>query len=221
MTIRASHSGCADASDLAGAAADRDWAVRQRLRLLAQREQHLIDAEVRETRRVLVRAVHRRSGSTDGVAFCDDDFLAVADRPALYRAILDSAVTAGHADSADLQLYDPTWSVLRLVAHHGFPSRFLTFFATVDATTPTACATAVATRRPVLIDDITHHKIFTGRPTLEPMLDAGSRAVSSYPLIAGGLLLGVLSFHHHKPAPPPSYAALIAACAAQALTRIP
>lgn len=220
MISHAAPSTRAETIDLARAVADREWALQQRQHATAQREQRLIDAEVRETRHTLLRPIRRRGG-TDAVAFCDDDFLTVADRPALYRAILDAAVAAGHADNADLQLYDPRENVLRLVAHHGFPDRFLSFFATVDAATPTACATALTTRRPVLIDDITHHDIFTGHPTLEPMLDAGSRAVSSYPLIAGDRLLGVLSFHHRTPAPPTSYAGLVASCTTHALTHMP
>lgn len=219
MTIHPAHAVPAPATDRARAVAVRDEAVHQRLHVIAQNEQRLLDAEVRDTRRALVSAVRRRGG-TDAVAFCDDDFLAVADRPALYQAILDAAVTAGRADNADLQLYDRHRGVLRLVAHHGFPQRFLTFFATVDAATPSACAVALATRQPVVIDDIARHEIFAGRTTLEPVLDAGSRAVSSHPLIAGDRLLGVLSFHHRRTAPSPGHASLVASCATQALTRM-
>ena len=97
----------------ARAIADRRHATQQTARIIARQHQRVIDAEVRETRRVLVREVLRRGG-TDTVAFCDPDFLTVADRPAIYRAILDAALTAGGAACADLQLYDPRDGALHL-----------------------------------------------------------------------------------------------------------
>jgi GAF domain-containing protein len=162
----------------------------------------------------------RRRGGTDAAAFCDPDFLAVADLPTVHRAILDAAVTVAGAASADLQLYDRAAGVLRIAAHHGFHPRFLTFFATVAAGQPTACATALATRQPVLVDDVTRSPIFAGQSTLEAMLDAGSRAVYSYPLIARGDIIGVLSVHHRKSTAHHGTAGLVADSAAWALWHI-
>ncbi|GIE99734.1 hypothetical protein Ari01nite_71990 [Paractinoplanes rishiriensis] len=215
--MRAVPAASALTSELAAAVADRQRAVRQRAQITAQRQQYLIDVEVRATRRALLRLVHRRDGPD---AFCDPDFLACADRPTLYQAILQTAVTAGGADRADLQLYDRSAAALRLVAQHGFTAEFLTFFATVDTSTPTACAAAMSTRRPVVVHDITFSPVFAGQPTLEPLLAAGSRAVTSYPLITRGELFGVLSFHYRRPQLPHHSTGLISWSAAQAITYV-
>jgi hypothetical protein len=106
-------------------------------------------------------------------ALFDAEFLAVADQPALTQAIPNAALTV--AESCDLQLL--TGDTLSISTHHGFSREFLGFFATVDATSPTACGRPLATSQPVLVDDVSRSRIFAGRPTLEAMLDMRSRAV--------------------------------------------
>jgi hypothetical protein len=151
----------------------------------------------------------------------DEDFLAVADRPTIYQAIVGVAVAAGRAASVDLQLYDRKARVLRLVAQHGFSSRFLAFFAAVGVAQPTACAAAFASCRPVLVDDVTRSAIFVGEPTMEPMLDAGSRAVHSYPLLASpDAVVGVLSFHYRERAPQPGAVEPVVYSAAQLISQL-
>lgn len=206
-------------TDLDIAVAERRRVVQQRARILAQQEQRLVDAEVVQSRRDLLHAIRRRR-RTNAVAFCDPDFLAVADPPTVHRAILDAAVTVAGAACVDLQVYDQAAGVLRIAAHHGFDPSFLTVFATVAADQPTACATALVTGQPVLIDDVTRSPIFAGQTTLEAILDAGSRAVYSYPLIVRGDLIGVLSLHHRSPMTRHGPARLVADSAAWALTRI-
>jgi hypothetical protein len=191
-------------------------AVRE-ARIAAASQQRIVDSEVRITRTALLRALRRRSDG-HGLDFLAEDFLALADGPTLFRAILDAATGPGGGASADLQLYDRRTGVLRIAAHHGFPREFLAFFATVGASAPTACAAAVVSGAPVLVDDVTRSAIFAGRSTLEPMLAAGSRAVSSYPLrTPRGEILGVLSFHHRTPRPGLGRTAAIADGAARAL----
>jgi GAF domain-containing protein len=210
-----------DPPDVARAVTECRRAGQQQARILAEQHQLFIDAEVRATRRALLRALRQRGG-VDAAALLDEDFLAVADRPTVYRAILDAAVTAGRAACADLQLCDRRAEVLRIAAQHGFTSQFVVFFAAVDAAAPTACATALATRQPVVVNDITRSAIFTDQPTVELLLKAGSRAVTSYPLLfANGEVLGVLSFHHRTPGPNWGAAQLVARSAAQALTQLP
>lgn len=206
--------------DLTRVTADRLRAVQQRRRVQASLEQRLIDAEVDETRRALLEGVRRHVGR-DTIAFCDPDFLGVADLPTLYRAVLDAAVTAGRAERVDLQRYDRGRGVLRIAAQHGFGAEFLEYFAAVGSREPAACAAALAGRRPVAVDDVTTHEIFRGRPTMARMLDAGSRAVLSYPLTAGaGDVLGVLSFHYGGPPPRRHLGGLVAACTAYALRHV-
>ena len=200
---------------------DRHQAVRERERIVVQHEQRLVDAEVRTTRRAFLRALRRRRGA-DAAAILDEDFLAVADRPTIYQAIVDVAVAAGRAAFVDLQLYDRHARALRLVAQHGFSSRFLAFFSAVGVAQPTACAAAFASCRPVLVDDVTRSAIFVGQPTMEPILDAGSRAVHSYPLLASpDDVKGVLSFHYRERAPEPGAVELVVHSAAQVVAQVP
>lgn len=145
-----------------------------------------------------MRRQARRRGGHDLATLFDTEFLAVADQIALHQAILTAALTV--ADSCDLQLLQS--DKLHMTAHHGFGPAFLDYFATVDETSPTACGRALAARRPILVDDVARSPIFAGQSTLEAMLDAGSRAVASYPLCgADGTVLGVLSLHHRRHGP--------------------
>jgi GAF domain-containing protein len=126
------------------------------------------------------------------------------------------------AACVNLQLYDRHARVLRLVAQRGFSSRFLAFFATVGVAQPTACAAAFASCRPVLVDDVTRSAIFVGQPTMEPMLDAGSRTVHSYPLLASPEdVVGVLSFHYRERAPEPGAVELVVHSAARVVAQVP
>ena len=204
--------------DHSRADSNRRWATHEYARIVAEQQQHLIDAQVRLTRWALIRALHQRHG-VDPLAILDQEFLAVADRPAIAQAVLDAAVAAGGADACDLQLIGADHQTLRIEAHRGFTDRFLTFFATVDGTQPTACAAALATGAPIIVDDVTRSPIFAGHATLDVLLDAGSRAVQSYPLFdADGLLFGILSFHSHRPHPARGNPELVAWTASQALS---
>ena len=206
------------AVSFATAVAEHGWAVREHQRILAEQHQARIDSELRATRRALVGAARRR-GAAQELGFLDEDFLAVADRPALFEAIIDAAVTTGGAACADLQLFDSDAGVLRIVAQWGLSSRFLDFFVTVDSGGSSACAVALSTRNSVSIEEVSRSPLFTpaGR---DVMLDAGSSAVYSYPLMtATGDVLGVLSLHRPTPADRSGNAAFVAHCAAQALVR--
>jgi hypothetical protein len=207
------------ALDLNWAASQRRFAERQRVRIQAQEEQRVIDIEVRQTRRALLQALRQR-GPADAGALLDEDLLAVIDRGGLCEVIVDVASRLSRAHGIDLQLVDGTTGSLRITAHRGFNADFLAFFATVHPQQGTACAQALVSRRPVLIDDVARSAIFAGHPTREPILDVGSRVVHSYPLVTDGVgIAGVLSFHYRMP-PGPNPAALIAMMAARALDRV-
>jgi hypothetical protein len=61
-----------DPPDLAQIISDRQRAVQQRERILAHHEQRLIDAEVRATRRALLKA-SRLDGNPHAATFLDED----------------------------------------------------------------------------------------------------------------------------------------------------
>ena len=197
--------------------AERTEMLRHRSLVIAQSEQWFVDAEVRETRRALLRMA-RLHTKLPALGFLDVDFLALADRSTVLRAIIDAAVGVGGAAAADLQMCDPEAGMLRIAEQRGFSAPFLAFFAHVGPGTPSACAAAWSTRAPVVVDQVTRSPIFAGHPTLEAMVDAGSRAVASYPLLGSGdAVAGVLSFHYPKPPADNARAALIARGAASAL----
>jgi hypothetical protein len=200
--------------------AERRRVAEQQVRIRGQQQQLLVDAEVRATRQRILTDFRQRLRD-DPYALADTQFLATADRPVILRAIIIAATIVGGADASDLQIYDPPTGSLRIVEQRGFNAAFLDYFASVDATVPSACGIALATGEPVLIDDITRSPIFVGQPTLGVVLAAGTRAVRSYPLHAGdGRTLGVLSLHYREPRPRrgrPDAVAWGAACALASL----
>lgn len=184
--------------NVAALRAERADIVGHRSAVIALNEQWLVDAEVRNTRRTLLRMARRRT-KIPSLGFLDADFLSAADLQTVQRAVIDAAVGIGRAAAADLQVYDARTQSLLIAHQHGLGTEFLAFFASVARSTPSACAVAWATRAPVVIDHVARSPIFAGQPTLEPMVDAGSRAVASYPLLGpGGAVAGVLSFHYRK-----------------------
>jgi GAF domain-containing protein len=199
------------------AAARLQRAEADQARLLARLDQQAIDGEIRGTRRRLLTRLRERLRH-DHEALSSEEFLAVADFPAVLDAILLTATIVGAADACDLQLPDPATGMLVIVRHRGFSANFLAYFAVVGPREATACATAATTGEPVIVDDIAESPIFAGQPTLEMMLAAGSRAVHSHPLHdEDGRLLGVLSFHYRITHPRRGHPELVAWQAARAL----
>jgi GAF domain-containing protein len=179
--------------------AQRRQSAARRAQIAFALQQARVDKEVRATRLALLREARKRAGEATAVLF-DTEFLALADEPAVFHAILQAALYSAAADSCDLQLLDRQDGRLRIRAQHGFTDSFLTAFDAVTTKDPTACAVALAIRKPVLVHDIISSPIFTGQPTLPPMLEAGTRAVASYPLFDGDpQVIGVLSFHYRRP----------------------
>lgn len=205
------------------ASRDRQWALDegqrvgdQRARIQAEQQQLQIDLEIRATRRRLLTDL-RQSLRVAPRASAWQEFLAVADRPLVLDAILIATCTTT-ADACDLRVYEPDTRSLHLVRQRGLSAEFLHHFATIDTAWPTVCGTALATRRPVIIDDVTRSVIFAGRPTLPVMLAAGTRAVQSYPLLdRTGDVLGVLTFHYPGPPSPSRAPHLVVQDAATAL----
>jgi GAF domain-containing protein len=200
-------------------AALQHWTPEQRERFDRQSQQRSVDHQVRRTRAALLREARQRGG-TDAAVLFDADFLAVADEPAVFDAIVLAARST--ADACDLQLFDQQVGALVIRAHQGFSPAFLGAFRAVTVGDPSACAVALSTARPVLVDDVTSSPIFAGQPSLDALLDAGTRSVASYPLrAADGSVFGVLSFHHDRRRPAfTDHESAVARGAAAALARV-
>ncbi len=124
--------------------------------------------------------------------------------PDLSRAlqdILESAVEITGADMGNLQLYNAASDSLELVAHRGFDREFMEYFRNVAADESTACGRALASRKRVVITDVTTDPLY--EPFKQAAAAAGYRAVQSTPLVSrDGRVLGILSTHYVKPYTP-------------------
>ncbi|MGX1472863.1 UNVERIFIED_CONTAM: hypothetical protein RKD50_001671 [Streptomyces canus] len=87
---------------------------------------------------------------------------------------------------------------LQLVRHTGLNKYFTDFFAFVDDET-TSCSQAAAERRQVTVPDVATAAVFD-EASRRAILQAGSRAAHSVPLVSrGGAVLGMVSSHHERP----------------------
>lgn len=122
-----------------------------------------------------------------------------AERAEPLHNLLNQAMTVSGAQMANIQIYRSRPAGLYLAITRGFDQRFLRFFARVyDG--QSCCGRALQHGRPVLVRDITRSEIFRGTRALEVMLDAGSRAVASFPAWdRHGNLRGMLSVHFRSP----------------------
>ncbi|MGY0021173.1 ANTAR domain-containing protein [Streptomyces sp. YJ-C3] len=111
---------------------------------------------------------------------------------AVLNRVLD--VTGGEAGNVQVR----QGRTLRMVQHEGHPQIFTDYFAFVDDGTP--CSRAAKSARQVTVPDIARSTGFD-EASKQILLDAGSRACHSVPLIArrGGMVLGVVSSHHREP----------------------
>lgn len=122
--------------------------------------------------------------------------------PQALSLIAQAAINIGQADMATVQLASA--GALQLAATPGFGKAFQEFFAVVHAR-ESACGAALQTGQPVIVDDVRTSPHFLGKPSLGAMLDAGSLAVVSVPIVSrAGILLGMVSPHRRsigRPAP--------------------
>jgi hypothetical protein len=137
----------------------------------------------------------------------------------LFDKALEIALSLAAADFGNIQLVDPTKRTLRIVAHAGFNSEFLEYFAAVDDSA-SACGRAAEQRSQVVIDDVAVDPGFA--PHRDIAAASQFRSVQSTPLIADGVLVGMISTHWRRPHRPHElnlelmacYADLVAAIAA-------
>jgi GAF domain-containing protein len=122
------------------------------------------------------------------------------DRDACLRAALKVAIVITGADYGNIQLLDPTFQTLTIVAQHNFAEPFLDFFREVGETDASVCAETMRAGGRTIVEDVTKSEVFRGQPSLQILLDAGVRAVQSTALVSSaGTLLGMLSTHWREP----------------------
>ena len=119
------------------------------------------------------------------------------------QEIVDAAVAITGADKGNIQLLDADTGVIEIAAQRGFKAPFLNYFARVRRGEAASCGMALLSAERVIIEDVTQSEIFSGRPALDIMLEAGVRGVQSTPLISGtGTTLGIISTHFALPCRP-------------------
>lgn len=113
--------------------------------------------------------------------------------------LLASTIEATLADFGNVQLFDSSRQGLRIVAHLGFGSEFLTYFETVYRGTP--CGEAMNRRARVIVPDVASDPLFRdNNQTRDLMLRAQVRSCQATPLInSSGKFLGVVSTHFVRP----------------------
>jgi anti-anti-sigma factor len=117
-----------------------------------------------------------------------------ADRPQFLDSVLDAALACMGTGRGDIQLVAPAGNRLRTELQHGYSRRFAAGVAHLQD--HTVGAAAWRRRKRVIVAAVATDPIFTGHPSREVMLAAGSRALQSTPLIASsGYCIGVVSTH--------------------------
>ena len=115
---------------------------------------------------------------------------------------LASVIDATAADFGNVQLWDSTNQVLRIVAQHGFENEFLNYFDTVGYRNDCACGVAMNGRSRIVVTDVATDQLFSN-DSRGVLLRAKVRSLQSTPLIDSlGKLVGMVSTHHRHPGGP-------------------
>ncbi|MFJ7151507.1 ANTAR domain-containing protein [Streptomyces sp. NPDC100445] len=115
---------------------------------------------------------------------------------AVLKALLHRVLSLTQTPMGNVQLAGN--GRLHLARHTGLNKYFTDFFAFVDTPT-TACSQAAAERRQVTVSDVATAAVFD-EASRHAILQAGSRAAHSVPLIgSSGAVLGMVSSHHERP----------------------
>jgi DNA-binding NarL/FixJ family response regulator len=111
---------------------------------------------------------------------------------------LESVMDATRADFGNVQLFDPTNRVLRIVAQQGFEAEFLNYFDTVTCDQSYACSTAMSARPRMVVADVASEPLFSS-DSRGVLLRANVQSVQSTPLIdSKGRLFGMVSTHYRQ-----------------------
>lgn len=118
----------------------------------------------------------------------------------LLEEVLDTAISATHADFGNVQLFDPATQELIICAQRGFGNEFLKFFDRVHAGYACCCGSAMKNWCRVVVEDVAQSPMFSDSQTRQIILAEEVRSVQSTPLIsASNELLGMLSTHYRAP----------------------
>ena len=119
------------------------------------------------------------------------------------QEFLESMVLASSADFGNVQLFDPANRVMRIVAHVGFQSEFLEYFATVAHENNREWSSAVEEGQRVVASDISKFP-FSSSQVAEVLLRAQVHSWQSTPLLCRKCgFMGVVSTHYTRPGGPP------------------
>jgi len=175
----------------------------QQARTVARIHQQAVDREIGAARLALLVGLRSRLRRDPG-ALLDEQFLAVADRPAVLDGIVLAGALRSGADACDLRLIDSGTTALRVVRQRGLLAEFRRYFGVGGPGPAVASAStlAAATGDPVLVDDVTRSSIYHAPRAQRVLRAVGLRSVYAYPLHDdAGQLLGVLSCHYRAAGP--------------------
>lgn len=150
-----------------------------------------------------LRSTHSRDLDEESVAI---ELRRISDNPyqrlqnsAEISDLLRSAMNVTCADFGNVQLFDSSQRVLRIVAQDGFESEFLSYFEIVRCDDDCACGAAVSRGLRIVVSDVATDPVFGESDSRRVLLRANVHAVQSTPLIStSGRLIGVLSTHYNR-----------------------
>jgi GAF domain-containing protein len=112
-------------------------------------------------------------------------------------ALLGDAIGLAGADRGNVQKYNSADRSLAIILHQGFGEEFLQTFERVSLQDNSACARAMRSRMPILIEDVSVDDGFTEYRRIAQR--SGFASVASFPLITESeKFIGVLSVHFAK-----------------------
>jgi len=127
-----------------------------------------------------------------------DDFCRRFAECAWISESLKSLIHASGADFGNIQLFDSTNGVLRIVAQHGFQREFLEYFDNVTDKHASVCGAALKGTMRIVVQDVATDPLLTTE-SRNVLLRARVRSVQSTPLIDAGRLIGMVSTHYRCP----------------------
>lgn len=159
-------------------------------------------------------------GSKEERPVADNPYMRLRDS-AFITDFLASVIVATAADFGNVQLFDSTSDVLRIVAQRGFEMEFLDHFNTVSWNQECVCGMAMKRRSRVDVPDVATD-LLVSNESRDALLRAKVRSVQSTPLIdPAGRFVGMVSTHCSQPGlPVPHTGKLVDDLAARFLAQI-